>query len=159
VDKLLTGFDAPRNPVLYILRRLKEYGLLQAIARVNRVSEEEGVPNEPFGFIIDYSGVLKNLAAALASYDALQGFSGEDIARSVVAIREKANKVPSAHAALLDVVNSVSNTFDEEAYARIRSRRGACGFYRRLAEFTRASTVALASPSCAETTKPELFKR
>ena len=35
VDKLLTGFDAPRNTVLYIARRLKEHGLLQAIARVN----------------------------------------------------------------------------------------------------------------------------
>ena len=80
MDKLLTGFDAPRNRVLYILRRLKEYGLLQAIARVNRVSEEQGVPDKPFGFIVDYTGALKNLGAALASYDALEGFSDEDIA-------------------------------------------------------------------------------
>jgi type I restriction enzyme, R subunit len=94
VDKLLTGFDAPRNTVLYILRRLKEYGLLRAIARVSRVSEEEGVPDKPFGIIIDYTGALKNLGAALASYNALEGFSDEDIARSVVAIRDEANKVP-----------------------------------------------------------------
>ena len=37
VDKLLTGFDAPRNTVLYMARPLREHGLLQAIARVNRV--------------------------------------------------------------------------------------------------------------------------
>ena len=102
VDKLLTGFDAPRNTVLYIARHLQEHGLLQAIARVNRVFDEEGAPEKPFGFIIDYTGVLKDLGEALASYDALQGFSEEDIARSVVAIRDEANKVPGAHAALLD---------------------------------------------------------
>ena len=110
VEKLLTGFDAPRNTVLYVARHLKEHGLLQAIARVNRVFDEEGAPEKPFGFIIDYTGVLKNLGDALASYDALQGFSEEDIARSVVSIREEAGKVPGAHAALLDVFKSVSNT-------------------------------------------------
>ena len=48
VDKLLTGFDAPRNVVLYITRSLKEHNLLQAIARVNRL-----YPGKDFGFIID----------------------------------------------------------------------------------------------------------
>ena len=38
-NMLLTGFDAPRNSVLYIARSLKEHGLLQAIARVNRLEE------------------------------------------------------------------------------------------------------------------------
>src|SRR5690606_33145565 len=37
VDKLLTGFDAPRNTVLYLCRILREHTLLQAIARVNRL--------------------------------------------------------------------------------------------------------------------------
>ena len=111
-------------------------------------------------FIIDYTGVLKNLGAALASYDALQGFSEEDIARSVVAIRDEANKVPGAHAALLDVFKSVSNTFDAEAYARLLADEEVrAEFYRRLSEFTRTFTVALASPSFVESTKPELLKR
>ena len=43
VDKLLTGFDAPRNTVLYITRSLKEHTLLQAIARVNRLVRRQGV--------------------------------------------------------------------------------------------------------------------
>jgi type I restriction enzyme R subunit len=160
VDKLLTGFDAPRNTVLYIARRLKEHGLLQAIARVNRVFDEDGAPEKPFGFIIDYTGVLKNLGAALASYDALEGFSEEDIAQTVVAVREEAAKVPGAHAALLDVFKSVSNTFDAEAYARLLADEEVREeFYRRLSEFSRALTVAHASPSFVEQTKPELLGR
>lgn len=160
VEKLLTGFDAPRNTVLYVVRRLKEHGLLQAIARVNRVFDEEDAPEKPFGFIIDYTGVLKNLGDALSSYDALQGFSEEDIARSVVSIREEAGKVPGAHAALLDVFKSVSNTFDAEAYARLLADEAIrADFYRRLSDFSRVFAVALASPSFVETTKPELLKR
>jgi type I restriction enzyme R subunit len=160
VDKLLTGFDAPRNTVLYVARKLKEHGLLQAIARVNRVYDEEGAPEKPFGFIIDYTGVLKNLGDALASYDALQGFSAEDIAQSIVAIRDEANKVPGAHAALLDIFRSVSNTYDAEAYARLLADEGTREeFYRRLSEFSRTFTVALASPAFVENTKPEFLKR
>lgn len=160
VDKLLTGFDAPRNTVLYVARRLKEHGLLQAIARVNRIFDEDGAPEKPFGFIIDYTGVLKNLGEALASYDALQGFSAEDIAQSIVAIRDEANKVPGAHAALLDIFRSVSNTYDAEAYARLLANEGSREeFYKRLSEFSRTFTVALASPAFIENTKPELLKR
>jgi type I restriction enzyme R subunit len=160
VEKLLTGFDSPRNTVLYLARRLKEHALLQAIARVNRVFDEEDAPEKPFGFIIDYNGILKDLADALASYDALQGFSEEDIARSVISIRDEAEKVPAAHAALLDVFKGVSNTFDAEAYARLLSdEETRAEFYRRLSDFSRAFTVALASPSFIEATKPGLLKR
>ena len=160
VDKLLTGFDAPRNTVLYVARRLKEHGLLQAIARVNRVFDEDGAPEKPFGFIIDYTGILKNLSDALASYDALQGFSAEDIAQSIVAIRDEVNKVPGAHAALLDIFKSVSNIYDAEAYARLLADEETREeFYRRLSEFSRTFTVALASPAFVEDTKPEFLKR
>lgn len=159
-EKLLTGFDAPRNTVLYIARRLREHGLLQAIARVNRVFDDEDAPEKPFGYVIDYTGILKDLGKALATYDALQGFSEEDIAQSVVAIREEANKVPGAHAALLDVFKSVSNTFDAEAYARLLADEAVRDeFYRRLSTFSRAFTVALASPSFVESTKADLLKR
>ena len=94
VSKLLTGFDAPRNTVLYIARHLKEHSLLQAIARVNRIFDEDGATDKPFGYIIDYTGVLKDLGEALASYDALQGFTEEDIAQTVVSIRVEASQGP-----------------------------------------------------------------
>ena len=41
VDKLRTGFDAPRNTVLYLCRMLREHNLLQAIARVNRLHDKK----------------------------------------------------------------------------------------------------------------------
>ena len=44
VDKLLTGFDAPCNTVLYLTKDLRDHGLLQAIARVNRLYENEKLP-------------------------------------------------------------------------------------------------------------------
>lgn len=55
VDKLLTGFAAPRDQVLYLTRQLKEHTLLQAIARVNRLHAKD------YGYIIDYYGNLENL--------------------------------------------------------------------------------------------------
>ena len=67
VDKLLTGFDAPRAQVLYIDKELKDHGLLQAIARVNRTYT--GKDN---GVLIDYRGLLQNLDKALNAYDILE---------------------------------------------------------------------------------------
>ena len=66
VDKLLTGFDAPRNTVLYLTKNLKEHGLLQAIARVNRLYE-----GKDYGYILDYYGILGDLNQALNEYKAL----------------------------------------------------------------------------------------
>lgn len=56
VDKLLTGFDEPKNTVLYIDKPLKEHNLIQAIARVNRLH-----PDKEFGLLIDYRGILSEL--------------------------------------------------------------------------------------------------
>ena len=62
-DMLLTGFDAPVEQVMYIDKRLKEHNLLQAIARVNRVTK-----NKHRGFIVDYIGLANHLTQALAIY-------------------------------------------------------------------------------------------
>ncbi len=62
-DMLLTGFDAPVEQVMYIDKRLREHTLLQAIARVNRVSKRKGR-----GFIVDYIGLANHLAHALSIY-------------------------------------------------------------------------------------------
>lgn len=51
---MLTGFDAPRNTVLYLAKDLRDHNLLQAIARVNRLFENKKLPKTT-GFIIDYS--------------------------------------------------------------------------------------------------------
>ena len=49
VDKLLTGFDAPRASTLYIDKQLKEHNLLQAIARVNRLYD-----GKDYGYIVGF---------------------------------------------------------------------------------------------------------
>src|SRR4051812_43210738 len=59
---LLTGFDAPVEQVLYLDRPMKGAELLQAIARVNRT-----YPGKGCGLVVDYCGVARNLAAALAA--------------------------------------------------------------------------------------------
>ena len=72
VDMLLTGFDAPVEQVLYLDRALREHGLLQAIARVNRRFEHEhhGVHVEKdYGLVVDYHGVSHELEDALAIFE------------------------------------------------------------------------------------------
>jgi type I restriction enzyme R subunit len=74
-DKLLTGFDAPIEQVMYLDHRLKEHTLLQAIARTNRT-----YPRKNFGLVVDYVGVGRELANALAVFEKedLEGIFGVD---------------------------------------------------------------------------------
>ena len=72
VDMLLTGFDAPVEQALYLDRSMREHGLLQAIARVNRrfSHRRDGVETEkPYGLVIDYHGVSRDLEEALSTFD------------------------------------------------------------------------------------------
>ncbi len=71
VDMLLTGFDAPVEQVLYLDRPLREHGLLQAIARVNRPfsHRHDGVETEKnYGLVVDYHGVSRDLEEALSAF-------------------------------------------------------------------------------------------
>jgi type I restriction enzyme R subunit len=78
VDKLLTGFDEPRNAVLYVDKPLQEHTLLQAIARVNRLAE-----GKDFGTIVDYRGMLGELNEAINLYDALAEYDAADVAGTI----------------------------------------------------------------------------
>lgn len=62
-DKLITGFDAPIEQVMYLDKNLREHDLLQAIARVNRTKK-----NKYHGLVVDYFGITKNLNLALGIY-------------------------------------------------------------------------------------------
>lgn len=62
-DMWLTGFDAPSMHTMYIDKPMRGHGLMQAIARVNRVFRDK-----PAGLIVDYIGVAQNLKSALAQY-------------------------------------------------------------------------------------------
>ncbi len=64
VDKLLTGFDAPHCTYLYIDKTMHDHGLFQAICRTNRLDGED----KPFGYIVDYKDLFKNVEVAMAVY-------------------------------------------------------------------------------------------
>lgn len=112
IDKLLTGFDAPRNAVLYIDKRLKEHNILQAIARVNRLYD-----GKDHGLIIDYRGIFGNLNEAIELYEALEkeGFDREDVVGTVTNVLEEIKKLPEYHTNVWEVFKSVRNKSDSEA--------------------------------------------
>jgi len=109
VSKLLTGFDAPRNTVLYVCKSLREHNLLQAIARVNRLYED-GAKEKKFGFIIDYEGLLGELDAALSAYSALAGFDAADLDGTVHDVRGEIRKLPQLHDQLWDLFKPSSSS-------------------------------------------------
>jgi len=151
VDKLLTGFDAPRNTVLYLTRNLKGHTLLQAIARVNRLYD-----GKDFGYIIDYRGVLQNLDQALDIYGQLAEFDQEgldDLCQALTDVDVEVRKLPQRHSDLWDLFKTIQNRRDEEAYERLladEERRDK--FYERLSIFSRTLAIALSSMRFLEET-------
>lgn len=147
VDKLLTGFDAPRNTVLYLTRKLREHTLLQAIARVNRLyDDDEGTLPKEFGYIIDYAGILGELDQALTTYSALDGFDEADLAGALVSINEEVGRLPQHHADLWDLFKEVKNQHDEEAYEQLLAdEKLRESFYERLAAYGKTLSIAMSS--------------
>ena len=145
VSKLLTGFDAPRNAVLYVCKSLREHTLLQAIARVNRLYEEDGVEKQ-FGFIIDYEGLLGELDKALSTYSAFQGFDASDLAGTVHDVREQIRKLPQLHDQLWDLFRPVKNKRDMEQFEQFLADEAVRqDFYERLRAFGRCLHISLSS--------------
>jgi type I restriction enzyme, R subunit len=155
VDKLLTGFDAPRNTVLYLDKSLKEHGLLQAIARVNRLYK-----GKDFGFIIDYYGVLGELNEALNVYSTLADFEQEDLGTTLIDISEEIAKLPQRHSELWDIFKEVKNRKDEEAYERLLADEGKREqFYAKYSVFSRTMSVAFSSIKFIADTPEETLER
>lgn len=85
-DMWLTGFDAPSLHTMYIDKPMRGHGLMQAIARVNRVFSDK-----PGGLVVDYLGLAHELKAALATYTE-SGGTGEtaiDQEKAVAVMLEK----------------------------------------------------------------------
>ncbi|MCH8535973.1 MAG: HsdR family type I site-specific deoxyribonuclease [Flavobacteriaceae bacterium] len=141
VSKLLTGFDAPRNTVLYLAKPLIAHNLLQAIARVNRLFE-----GKEYGHIIDYVGVLGKLDEALTEYTALEDFDEKDLENTVIDIKEEIRKLPVRHSEVWDIFKEVYNKNDLEALERHISEKDLRDkFYDRVSAFARVLQTALAS--------------
>jgi len=145
VSKLLTGFDAPRNTVLYVCKPLREHNLLQAIARVNRLFEDEDKEKQ-FGFIIDYEGLLGELDKALTTYSAFEGFDGDDVVGTLHDIREEIRKLPQLNEQLWDIFKEVRNKKDMEQFEQfLADEAKRHDFYGRLKAYGRCLHISLSS--------------
>lgn len=106
-DKLLTGFDAPVEQVMYLDRPLKEHNLLQAIARVNRTAEKK-----TYGLIIDYWGISEQLQQALGV------FNPEDIYQALTPKSDELPRLQVRHRSALRFFDGV-NRNDLEACLKV----------------------------------------
>lgn len=148
VDKLLTGFDEPKNTVLYLDRKLREHTLLQAIARVNRVCDDK-----EFGFIIDYYGVFANLNEALDIYS---DFDEEDVVGIYSNIALEVAKLPQRHSDVWDILKTAKNKQDLESLGEIlRDENIRSEFYEKLTAFAKTLKISLASIDFYKSTPAE----
>lgn len=165
VDKLLTGFDEPRNAVLYIDKPLREHNLIQAIARVNRLHEAK-----QYGYLVDYRGILKELDVAISDYQDLAeqtqgGFDLADLDGLYREISTEYKRLPSLHDVLWAMFSEVKNRKDDEQFRKLlvpRYQDGSYGerldlnqkrredFYEALTEFGMCLKTALSTRSFFE---------
>ena len=154
VDKLLTGFDAPRASTLYIDKQLKEHNLLQAIARVNRLYD-----GKDYGYIIDYRGLLGELDQALTNYASLSGFDPEDITGAVIDVRSEIIKAKTYYTHLDDLFSGVKFKDDLESYvAVLEDVQKRDDFKEWLSQFARAFKLALSSEKICDILSDEEIK-
>lgn len=140
VSKLLTGFDAPRNTILYLAKPLSDHTLLQAIARVNRLFE-----GKEHGYIIDYVGILGKLDKALNQYSSFEGFDEKDLEGTLTNVLEEVRKIPQHHTNLWQVFEGV-NQKDKEAMERYLFPQNIRDtFYKRLSVFARSLQAAFST--------------
>ena len=143
VDKLLTGFDAPRAAVLYIDKEMKEHTLLQAIARVNRLYD-----GKDYGYIIDYRGLIEKLDEAMSIYSGsgLENFAGEDLKSAVYDVTKIIGDLRQYYTELIQFFESIQNKEDTEEYeVYLENDERRQEFYNILSNFSKNVSIALES--------------
>jgi type I restriction enzyme R subunit len=119
VDKLLTGFDAPRNTFLYLAKQLKDHSLLQAIARVNRLFEgDEQREAKTNGFVVDYSKNAKNLKDAMILFS---NYDPEEVERALLNSSEKVEELENIYQNLKELFKTLKNKDDAEEFIELLS--------------------------------------
>ena len=140
-SKLLTGFDAPICQVLYIDKELKEHGLLQAIARTNRLYE-----GKDYGLIVDYRGLIEKLDTAMDMYSGagLENFDSGDLKGVVVDVMTVLGDLRNTYSQLIDLFASVKDKDDsEEVEVFLADEKIREDFSNRLCAFGRALNLVL----------------
>ena len=135
---LLTGFDAPREQVLYLDKAIREADLLQAIARVNRTATGKAV-----GYVVDYYGVAHHLAEALEAYAA------DDITGALTSLNDELPRLAAAHTALRQLFPSISDfttvAAQDQCVETLADERLRATFEAALKNFTRSMEIVLPS--------------
>ena len=142
-SKLLTGFDAPLCQVLYIDKELREHGLLQAIARANRLHE-----GKDYGLIVDYRGLIEQLDDAMDLYGGagLENFDGGDLRGVVVDVMSSVAGLRDAYSQLMDLFADVKDLRDTEAVeVSLADEKRRETFYNLLCAFGKALNMVLNS--------------
>lgn len=142
-SKLLTGFDAPLCQVLYIDKELREHGLLQAIARANRLYE-----GKDYGLIVDYRGLIEQLDDAMDLYGGagLENFDGGDLRGVVVDVMSSVAGLRDAYSQLMDLFADVKDLRDTEAVeVSLADEKRRETFYNLLCAFGKALNMVLNS--------------
>lgn len=117
VDKLLTGFDAPRDTVLYLAKQLKDHNLLQAIARVNRVfNGDDGKQCKKAGLIVDYSKNAKNLKNALELFS---NFDPKDIENALLDTDSQIELLKNIFDRLDSIFSGIADKNNTDAYVTL----------------------------------------
>lgn len=143
VDKLLTGFDAPRASVLYVDKPMKEHTLLQAIARVNRLYE-----GKDFGLIVDYRGLIQELDSAMRTYSGagLENFDGKDLEGALVDVISMVGKLRESYSNVVAIFKGIKNKQDKEEYELLLGDEALRNdFYNQLSNFGKYLGIALES--------------
>lgn len=97
-NKLLTGFDAPVEAVMYLDSPLKEHNLLQAIARTNRVYGDF----KQYGLVVDYIGVTQHLKDALSTY------RSEDVDNAMLPLDDLKQELEAAHREVMRFLSDIA---------------------------------------------------
>lgn len=142
-SKLLTGFDAPICQVLYIDKELKEHGLLQAIARTNRLHE-----GKDYGLIVDYRGLIEKLDTAMDMYSGagLENFDSGDLKGAVVDVMSSVGTLRDSYTRLIELFAAVRNKADaEEVEVFLADDKIREDFYNLLCAFGKALNLVLNS--------------
>lgn len=164
-DMWLTGFDAPCMNTMYVDKPMRGHGLMQAIARVNRVFRDK-----PGGLIVDYIGVYQNMRSALADYSRSDRHkTGIDEEQAVAALKEWHERVAGLfhgfeyHAALqakpqqklaalaggLDVILRWQETEARKAKTPEDAKRAHRAYDAMVLNLSKAFALAAASPFAA----------
>ena len=110
-DMLITGFDAPVEQVMYLDKVVVAHNLLQAIARVNRVSGEA----KDKGFVVDYVGIGHHLKRAIDTYDEREQ---KEIIDALSFPEEELRELGYSHAAIMALLkkHGLTDLTDHDAF-------------------------------------------